>query len=77
LANNSIKKEVILAIHVTYGIGGWCENCDSSHDHPLHNIISQEEAPDPEPVADPKQSAIDKLRLLGLTDEEIQALIGA
>lgn len=24
---------------VTFGIGGWCENCDPSHDHPLHNII--------------------------------------
>jgi hypothetical protein len=22
-----------------YGLGGWCENCDPSHDHPLNNII--------------------------------------
>jgi hypothetical protein len=28
---------------VVYGIGGYCENCDSSHDHPLNNVISEEE----------------------------------
>ncbi|MGA1381401.1 MAG: hypothetical protein ACO30N_07600 [Schleiferiaceae bacterium] len=25
---------------VTFGLGGYCENCDETHDHPLHNIIS-------------------------------------
>jgi hypothetical protein len=25
---------------VTYGEGGYCENCDASHDHPLNNLIS-------------------------------------
>ena len=24
-----------------YGDGGYCADCDSSHDHPLHNIISE------------------------------------
>ena len=24
---------------VTFGLGGHCENCDESHDHPLHNIV--------------------------------------
>lgn len=24
---------------VVFGIGGWCENCDPSHDHPPHNIV--------------------------------------
>lgn len=24
---------------VTFGLGGYCENCDSSHDHPLYNIV--------------------------------------
>lgn len=24
---------------VVYGLGGWCENCDDSHDHPLNNIV--------------------------------------
>lgn len=24
---------------VTFGFGGYCENCDQSHDHPLHNIV--------------------------------------
>lgn len=33
---------------VTYGIGGYCENCDSSHDHPLHNLIEITEVPDEE-----------------------------
>lgn len=23
---------------VTFGIGGYCEHCDPTHDHPLHNI---------------------------------------
>lgn len=27
---------------IVYGIGGWCENCDPSHEHPLNNIISIE-----------------------------------
>jgi hypothetical protein len=30
-------------INITYGIGGWCENCDETHDHPLNNIIAYEE----------------------------------
>ena len=24
-----------------YGEGGYCANCDSTHDHPLYNIISE------------------------------------
>jgi hypothetical protein len=28
---------------VVYGVGGYCENCDPSHDHPLNNVISEEE----------------------------------
>lgn len=24
---------------VTFGIGGYCAECDESHDHPLHNIV--------------------------------------
>lgn len=24
---------------VTFGLGGYCENCDETHDHPLHNIV--------------------------------------
>lgn len=31
---------------VTFGLGGWCENCDPTHPHPLNNIISIEEIPD-------------------------------
>ena len=32
---------------VTYGLGGWCEECDESHDHPFNNIVGIEEFPDP------------------------------
>ena len=31
---------------VTYGLGGYCENCDPSHDHPLNNIVSIVDIPD-------------------------------
>jgi hypothetical protein len=33
-------------LNVVYGIGGWCENCDETHDHPLNNIILYEEIED-------------------------------
>ena len=33
---------------ITYGFGGYCENCDETHDHPLHNLISDIETPDEE-----------------------------
>jgi len=31
---------------VTFGLGGYCENCDETHDHPLHNIVEDVEVPD-------------------------------
>lgn len=33
-------------IVITYGLGGYCQNCDETHDHPLHNIIEKIEIPD-------------------------------
>ena len=33
---------------ITYGLGGYCENCDETHDHPLHNLISDIEILDEE-----------------------------
>jgi len=33
---------------VVYGLGGYCENCDETHDHPLHNLIEVIEVPDEE-----------------------------
>lgn len=24
---------------VVFGIGGYCENCDETHNHPLNNIV--------------------------------------
>jgi hypothetical protein len=26
-------------IEIVYGLGGHCEKCDASHDHPLNNVI--------------------------------------
>ena len=26
-----------------YGLGGYCENCDNAHDHPLNNLIEVRE----------------------------------
>jgi hypothetical protein len=67
-----------MALNIIYGDGGFCENCDTTHDHPLHNIISQEEISDEQYNArqNARQSAMDKLRALGLTDGEIKALLG-
>ena len=31
---------------VTYGFGGYCENCDESHDHPFYNILEDIDIPD-------------------------------
>lgn len=36
---------------VTFGLGGYCDNCDSSHDHPLNNIVEIVEIPD-EPTSE-------------------------
>ena len=63
-----------MAINEVYGIGGYCEECDPLHDHPLHNIIEQIEVPDPEPTH--VDTAMEKLKALGLTEEEINALLG-
>jgi len=30
-----------------YGIGGYCPDCNDSHDHPLNNIIAVEEIVQP------------------------------
>lgn len=26
-------------LNVTYGVGGFCEDCNDKHKHPLNNII--------------------------------------
>jgi hypothetical protein len=31
---------------VTFGLGGFCEYCDATHDHPLNNIVEIIETPD-------------------------------
>lgn len=31
---------------VTFGLGGHCEDCDKTHDHPLYNIVEVIEEPD-------------------------------
>lgn len=35
-----------MGFQITFGLGGYCENCDPSHDHPLNNIVEVLEIPD-------------------------------
>jgi hypothetical protein len=44
---------------VVFGLGGYCENCDPSHDHPLNNIVEVIEGFDPigEPAPTPSPDA--------------------
>ena len=60
-------------VAVTYGLGGF----DPSK--PNNNIIEQVEVPEPEPSPEElaRASAVSKLRALGLTVEEAQAIVGA
>jgi hypothetical protein len=56
---------------ITYGLGGY----DPSK--PNNNLVEVTEVPDELEVVDPvKEAAMTKLRNLGLTHEEIQAVIG-
>ena len=56
---------------ITYGLGGYDPT------KPNNNIVEITEVPDEPVIVDPvKEAAMAKLRLLGLTDEEIQAVIG-
>lgn len=34
--------------HTIYGFGGFCAECNSSHDHPLNNIVEEIDLPDEE-----------------------------
>jgi hypothetical protein len=56
---------------VTYGEGGYDPSL------PNNNIIEQYEVSDPEPTPEElaKQSAIAKLSALGLTEDEVKALL--
>jgi len=67
-----------MALQITYGEGGYCDNCDNTHDHPLHNIIEQTEIEDSQSTdkQQARESAYRKLQALGLTDDEIKALLG-
>lgn len=53
-----------------YGEGGFDET------KPNNNVVEQFDLPDPEPTPEQlaKESAIQKLKDLGLTEEEIKAL---
>jgi hypothetical protein len=68
-----------MALHTSYGDGGFCENCDNTHDHPLHNIVAEYEIDDPEPTEQERAriSAMAKLKALGLSDSEVAALLGS
>jgi len=64
--------------YVIYGLGGVCDPCDATHDHPLNNIVEQYDTPDPEPTeADiARAAAIAKLEALGLTENDLKAILG-
>lgn len=34
---------------VTFGFGGYCADCNESHDHPLHNIVEIIDEPEETP----------------------------
>jgi hypothetical protein len=68
-----------MGLNIIYGEGGFCENCDNTHKHPLHNIVEQYEVKDNTEQDQRnalKQSAKNKLTALGLSEDEIQALLG-
>lgn len=35
-----------MAENITFGLGGFCAECDDSHDHPLNNIVEIIQVPD-------------------------------
>ena len=44
--------------NTVFGLGGYCENCDKTHDHPLNNIIEIiDTSIDEEPADDDIQPA--------------------
>ena len=45
-----------MSTHIIYGIGGCCGDCDSSHDHPLNNIIEAKEMPNEDESESPETS---------------------
>jgi hypothetical protein len=58
--------------HTTYGLGGFDPT------KPNNNILEEIEIPDPEPTPEElaRNSAVAKLKKLGLTEEEALALVG-
>lgn len=64
---------------IIYGEGGFCNYCDITHNHPLNNVVEEYEMNDPEPTQEElnRQSALDKLKALGLTEEEVLAILGS
>ena len=64
---------------VIYGLGGYCAECDSSHDHPLNNIISVEELSDTgiievEEISEPSEIEVVAQALSQLSPEALSAL---
>jgi len=53
---------------ITYGLGGYDSN------KPNNNIIEEYETPD-EPIDEVKAAALAKLEALGLTAQDIQAIV--
>jgi hypothetical protein len=60
-----------MGMYVTYGLGGYCAECDPSHDHPLHNIVAQGDYESEEPQTDTQAIAE---ALAQLPEETLNAL---
>lgn len=62
---------------IVYGIGGFCDNCNDSHSHPLNNIIEENEIEDyiNNELENKKIAIFEKLKKMGLTEEEINLII--
>lgn len=56
-----------------YGLGGYCDPCDTSHDHPLHNLVEQVEVDDVPETAPPTLEPISLLPVGGETIDEVKA----
>jgi hypothetical protein len=59
-------------IITTYGLGGFCESCEDTHNHPLHNIVEEIEVPDPVENVVVSQP-ITPLPIAGETVDEVKA----
>ena len=56
-----------------YGLGVYCDPCDASHDHPLHNLVEQLEVDEVPETPPPALEPISLLPVGGETIDEVKA----